>query len=269
MAISDFSSLQQRVISACVLAPIAVAALIYGGWGFILFLALAGIAMCYEWCDASLSMRKPFFTAILVIVLLAALVLAGEGEMQEAFYILMAGAALFLLLGFFMLPGKDRIWALLGPLVIGVPTLSLVLLRMMPERGFILTFGLFLVIWATDIAAYFSGKGIGGPKIAPSISPNKTWAGLVGGMIGAMIAAFLVSRTLSGEPVAAFAALGSGAICAILAQTGDFAESAWKRKFGIKDASNLIPGHGGVLDRLDGVFLTAPAFLFFLLYMNG
>jgi phosphatidate cytidylyltransferase len=126
-----------------------------------------------------------------------------------------------------------------------------------------------LVIWATDIGAYFSGKMIGGPKIAPAISPNKTWAGLIGGIISAMIVAYLVNRYLVDGQVATIWILGLGAICAILAQMGDFAESAWKRHFGIKDASNLIPGHGGVMDRLDGVFLTAPVLMVIIMFMNG
>jgi phosphatidate cytidylyltransferase len=263
--LSGLTSLQQRVISALVLAPVAVAALYFGGVYFLLFLIGAAAIMAYEWCHASLEKTLGPVTVLTALTVIAALILTNKMQFIEIVTIVFSGSLLTALLAFFVKKRDRLIWAFFGPLCVGAPVIALNAIRSNPEMGFALTFGLFLVIWATDIGAYFSGKAIGGPKIAPSISPNKTWAGLFGGMIAAMIVAYGVNVFLVGAPIAPIVILGLGAICAILAQAGDFAESAWKRQFGIKDASNLIPGHGGVMDRLDGVFLTAPSFLMLIL----
>ncbi|WP_340151568.1 phosphatidate cytidylyltransferase [uncultured Sneathiella sp.] len=268
MLLSSLTSLQQRVISALVLAPIAIAALYFGGVYFLAFLIGAAAIMAYEWCHASLETKPGILTALTAITVISALVLTYNFDIFQLVGVVISGSVLTAVATAFI-KGRARIvWSFFGPICIGVPVVALMLLRSIPETGFALTFGLFLVIWATDIGAYFSGKSIGGPKIAPSISPNKTWAGLIGGMIAAMIVAFGVNSLLIGGQVATIGILGLGAICAIFAQMGDFAESAWKRHFGIKDASNLIPGHGGVMDRLDGVFLTAPILMAILMW-NG
>ncbi len=263
MALSSLSSLQQRVISALVLAPIAIAALYFGGIFFMLFLAGAAAIMAYEWCRAGLESRLGLLTFIMAITIIAALAGSYTLRPYESVLILM-------LMGIWVTGRRSRgVSAFFGPFLIGIPVLSLMWLRDLPDIGFAIAFSLFLVIWATDIGAYFSGKTIGGPKIAPSISPNKTWAGLIGGMISAMMVAYLANHFLVKADVAPIAMMGLGAICAILAQVGDFSESAWKRHYGIKDASNLIPGHGGVMDRLDGVFLTAPLLAALMLIKNG
>lgn len=269
MAISSLSSLQQRVISALVLAPLAIAALYFGDIWFFLFLAGAAAIMSYEWCHASLETRPGLITLIMAASIIAALVFAREVAFLHLFAILLSGAVLMGIVAFASKKRDHLLAAFAGPFVIGVPVLSLLLLRDVPGSGFALTFSLFLVIWATDIGAYFSGKTIGGPKILPKISPNKTWAGLIGGMISAAIVALLANYFLVNAAISPIAMLGLGAICAILAQVGDFSESAWKRYYGIKDASNLIPGHGGVMDRLDGVFLTAPLLTGLVLINNG
>ena len=116
---------------------------------------------------------------------------------------------------------------------------------------------LLIVVWTTDTAAYVVGRGVGGPRLAPSISPGKTWSGLGGGVIGASLASVITAWALGSERWVQFA--GLGAAFAVLAQLGDLAESALKRRAGVKDSGSLIPGHGGVLDRVDGLLLTAPA----------
>ena len=269
MALSSLSSLQQRVISALVLAPIAIAALYFGGIFFMLFLAGAAAIMAYEWCRAGLESRLGLLTSIMAITVIAALAGLYALRPYESCLILLAGALLMLMVVWVTGQRNRLVSAFFGPFLIGIPVLSLMWLRDLPDIGFAIAFSLFLVIWATDIGAYFSGKTIGGPKIAPSISPNKTWAGLIGGMISAMAVAYLANHFLVKADVAPIAMMGLGAICAILAQVGDFFESAWKRHYGIKDASNLIPGHGGVMDRLDGVFLTAPLLAALMLIKNG
>lgn len=151
---------------------------------------------------------------------------------------------------------RGPLWMLLGLVYVILPCAALIWLRQTPEIGRHVVFWLFCAVWATDTGAYFAGRTIGGPKLIPSISPNKTWAGLLGGMVSAGIAGGLVASIDPAMPALSLAALA--ALVAVVAQAGDFAESAVKRYFGAKDASQLIPGHGGVLDRLDGLLFAAP-----------
>ena len=145
------------------------------------------------------------------------------------------------------------VWLLGGFIYIGLAALMLFVLRVVPlPLGNILLFAIILAVIGTDVGAYFSGRTFGGPKIAPKISPSKTWSGLAGGMLGAAVALLLVTYRAEG-----FSDLGlkllAGAMIAVIAQSGDFFESWMKRRAGVKDASNLIPGHGGLFDRADGL----------------
>src|SRR5690606_8072637 len=124
-------------------------------------------------------------------------------------------------------------------------------LRADPQLGLVAIFWLLGVVWATDSFAYFTGRAIGGPKLIPRLSPKKTWAGLLGGMAGAALAGAAVSLWLGMGSAPLLAALSAG--LAVLSQAGDFAESALKRRAGVKDSGKLIPGHGGILDRVDGL----------------
>jgi phosphatidate cytidylyltransferase len=127
------------------------------------------------------------------------------------------------------------------------------------ENGLNLTLLMLLMVWATDIGAYFAGRTIGGPKILPKISPKKTWAGLFGGMISSAITGLLFALFMDSESTLLLAILGVA--IAIVAQTGDFFESWVKRKFDVKDSGDIIPGHGGILDRIDGIMTAAPIML--------
>jgi phosphatidate cytidylyltransferase len=156
-----------------------------------------------------------------------------------------------------LVSGADRdraAWLAAGVPYAGAMALAPIVLRSDPEFGFVAMIFLFAVVWATDIAAYFVGRAAGGPKLAPRLSPNKTWSGAIGGLAGAVLAALLVVH-FSGAGGVLAAAVVAIALSAT-AQVGDLAESAMKRRFGVKDASSLIPGHGGLMDRLDG-FVTA------------
>jgi phosphatidate cytidylyltransferase len=147
-------------------------------------------------------------------------------------------------------------WMVAGLLYAGVLALAPAILRRDPSLGFAAILFLFAVVWATDIAAYFAGRAVGGPKLWPAVSPNKTWSGAIGGVIGALVAGLAVLK-VAGVPVGvglAIVALG----LSVASQAGDLLESAFKRHFGAKEAGHLIPGHGGAMDRLDG-FLTAVA----------
>jgi phosphatidate cytidylyltransferase len=147
-------------------------------------------------------------------------------------------------------------WMLLAAIYVGVACFA-ILLFSSPFLGTKLVLLPVLGVIATDVAAYFTGRAIGGPKIAPSISPSKTWSGLIGGMIAAELTVMALQKwVLMPGPAATSSYMqyfGVGASIAVTAQMGDFAESYLKRKAGVKDSGALIPGHGGVLDRLDGL----------------
>ena len=136
---------------------------------------------------------------------------------------------------------------------------------MLEWARFDLVFWLMLVTWATDIFAYFAGRAIGGPKLAPRISPNKTWAGLIGGMAGAAVVGAVAAWLFELDPIFTFA----GALMGLVAQLGDLYESRVKRRLGVKDSGTILPGHGGVLDRLDGLLPVVLVTLMLLLVILG
>jgi phosphatidate cytidylyltransferase len=161
---------------------------------------------------------------------------------------------------------RARLWAAFGPVYGGLPSVALVWLRADPAQGRTIIFWLLLVVWATDIGAYAFGRLIGGPLLLPAVSPKKTWAGLIGGALCAGVSGVGVGLTLGlAHPLVLMA--GSGAM-AVVAQAGDLAESWVKRRCGVKDSSNIIPGHGGVLDRVDGLLVVAVAVAALLLTGN-
>jgi len=153
---------------------------------------------------------------------------------------------------------ENIVWRLFGLAYVAIPCAALVWLRSVPE-GAAVVLSLLLAVWATDIGAYFAGRMLGGPKLAPAISPNKTWAGLGGGMLAAAIV-MAICVSFSPYPTGVGSAVVVGFFVAILGQAGDLFESWIKRRAGVKDSGNLIPGHGGLLDRIDGLILTTPVF---------
>lgn len=169
-------------------------------------------------------------------------------------------------------PGYGRNWKILGLLYVCAPCASLIWLRDIhiadkPNAGVHLVLYVMFVVWATDIGAYFAGRRIGGPKLAPVISPNKTWAGLGGGVVTAAIAGGLCSG-FSPYPPSFIAAMDLGIVLALISQCGDLFESWLKRRIGVKDSGSLIPGHGGLLDRVDGLVFALPVFAL-ALYLSG
>jgi phosphatidate cytidylyltransferase len=167
-------------------------------------------------------------------------------------------------------PGRETsaCWLAIGGIVLAVAGLSVVGLRF--HSGADAVMWLFGAVWATDIGAFAVGTSVGGPKVAPRVSPNKTWSGLAGGIACATLWSvafqYLALHMRGAESLAEAAALG--AVTAVVAQTGDFGVSFAKRRFGLKDSSGLIPGHGGVLDRIAGLLTTGPALALFLLAIN-
>lgn len=153
-------------------------------------------------------------------------------------------------------------WEIGGAIYITFPCISLLILRDM-EHGLLIVLWLMLVVWATDIGAFAAGKTIGGPKLLPMISPNKTWAGLAGGIASAAFTSFIIAQWLGTIHIKEFTIIGG--FLAVIAQAGDFFESWVKRYFGVKDSGTTIPGHGGLLDRADGIITVAPVVLFIAL----
>lgn len=153
--------------------------------------------------------------------------------------------------------GQPAGWLAAGVLYIGIAGIALIELRHDNFAGRANVLFLVLVVWASDIGAYMAGRAFGGPKLAPAISPNKTWSGAAGGLAGAVLVGVAAAAALA--PGGASRAAAVAAMLGIMAQAGDLLESWIKRRFDVKDTSSLIPGHGGLLDRLDGVIAAAPA----------
>jgi phosphatidate cytidylyltransferase len=250
-----------RVLSALVLAPVALAVAFFGGWGFALFWLIASIIVLAEWMTlvAAEDRRGTIMAggAALVIALglagSAASAPQGMGHTRLLTSIIIIAMGALAAAAFASAPRRG--WIAAGVPYAGAIGLSAVLLRSDSEWGFVAIVFLFAVVWITDIAAYFIGRAVGGPKLVPQISPNKTWSGAIGGALGAVIAAVLLAR-LSGLASGVALAVVAASLSAV-AQAGDVFESFIKRRFGVKDSGHLIPGHGGLMDRLDGFVAAA------------
>ena len=247
-----------RIASAAVLAPIAIGFAYIDGWLFLALCAAAAAGILWEW--TRLVADHPDRRVLLpgFATLLAALLLTGFNEPGAAAATIVIGAALA---GGTMValprrfPARNPVgWAAGGILYAGIAFLGPAVLRTDAALGFTAVLFVALTVWATDIFAYMVGRAVGGPLLWPEISPHKTWAGAIGGLLGGVAAGTLVAYA---SGIGTLAAIGVIALLlSLLTQVGDLFESAVKRRFGAKDASHLIPGHGGLMDRLDG-FLVA------------
>jgi phosphatidate cytidylyltransferase len=240
-----------RIVSALVLAPLAIAAVLIGGRPFVLFWSVAAIGVYWEWSAEIVRAPRSAQTTG-AAVLAAAGALAAAGYPGAAVLVIAAGAGALAALA-----KENRLWCAAGVLYAGVVLAGPVLLRGDPQFGAIALLYLFAVVWATDIVAFFGGRLIGGPKLAPGISPKKTWSGAVAGALGAVVAGGAVAAAASLTNL--LAAIGLALLLSAVAQAGDLGESAVKRHFGVKDSSRIIPGHGGLMDRLDGFLAAAGA----------
>lgn len=241
------SDLPVRIAVGAALIVVALGALVLGGVAFWLISVVAGLFMMAEWAELH-RVGEPAKRLALFSLSVPLAILSPWAAGPDFFALgLIAGAA------FFIVIVTRRTSLAMGIVYVALPIAALLAIRALPN-GLILAFWTLATVWATDIGAYFAGRAIGGPRLAPAISPSKTWAGLFGGMAAAL---------LSGLAFLAYAGLDVRLalitpLLAVVAQIGDLYESAVKRRAGVKDSGNILPGHGGVLDRLDGAVTVAP-----------
>lgn len=247
-----WSDLRLRVLSAAVLAPLALGCIWGGGAWFAAFVLVVSVALAQEWL-ALCRWRLTPLTLVLFASLPIAVCAAAWGT----------GAAALLILAFAWaaaVPVARRagldLLAPFGLPYLGLACVALIWLRKAPQAGLTNVVVLLLIVWASDIGAYIAGRAVGGRKLAPSISPGKTVSGAVGGLAAAM-AVGAIAAIAGGSGAIWQAALLAG-LAGCVAQAGDLFESGLKRHFGVKDSGWLIPGHGGVLDRLDALIVAAP-----------
>jgi len=240
-----------RVAAAVVMGLAAVTAAWIGGIVFVAFWWIASVVVFWEWQRIVRADRLVERLAAGALgLVLAALFALHQSVIEAAAALLLAAGALGWLAG-----PRHRIWAAAGTLYAGALVVSLGLLRASPAYGLAAILWLFAVVWGTDVAAYFAGRLIRGPRLWPSVSPGKTWSGaVVGALAGAACGLLLGGWTNRIDRL-----FWLGLATAVFSELGDLFESALKRRFGVKDSSNLIPGHGGLMDRLDA-FIAASVF---------
>jgi phosphatidate cytidylyltransferase len=244
------SELALRVCSAFVLVPLALATAYLGDWPFAVFWGVAAMGVLWEWTSLVAGTDRRFALMTGAASLALALALVVSGLSLAAVIVLAIGT----LAAAALAPAERRLWIAGGIPYAGALGLAPIVLRSDREDGFLAVIFLFAVVWTTDIAAYFIGRAAGGPKLVPQVSPKKTWSGAIGGTLAAVVVALALAKTAALAGLFAIAMLAI--VLSVFSQAGDVFESFLKRRFGAKDSSHLIPGHGGLMDRLDG-FVTA------------
>ncbi len=247
-----------RAVSALILAPLAVLAIWAGGVWFLAIMVAACCVLALEWADMSARTRPRPVAAAVGAVLVAVTATAHAGAMSPALVLLVFGAAAAGI--FAKRVSQEGIDAAYGVLYLGWPAILLIWLRDGASGdGLSWTILVFVVAWSADVMAFVVGNLLKGPKLWPRYSPNKTWSGFLGGLVAGAVAGWLIAAFIPGglgvpHPLWGFALGLAGALATM---AGDLWESALKRRFGVKDAGGLIPGHGGLLDRVDGLMFAA------------
>ncbi len=242
-----------RAMSAVVLAAVAIGLTSLGRMGFGLLVLLVSGILAWEWGGIVRGKGHDSLFAVHAMVVAAAVLLAFMGWAGAGAGLVLVGAVLVGVLA----GGETATMSALGVPYTGLPAISLVWLHADPAWGLAAILFLLLVVWSTDTCAYLAGRSLGGPKLWPQVSPNKTWSGFLGGVLSAATLAGLASFWIAGASAIRLFAIGL--LLAVVSQGGDLAESAMKRHYGVKDASSLIPGHGGFMDRVDGLVAAAAA----------
>jgi phosphatidate cytidylyltransferase len=251
----DTANLRLRVLSAAILAPVALTATWLGGLAFGALVTVAVTIGLYEWIRLVAPGSPPRIAGLACAGLVCVM---ATGTIFSALIGAMLGVVATLLVFLLAVRGHDESshneragWIALGIPYMGGSGLALLSLRATPDIGAGLAFFLLVTVWGTDIGAYVVGRIVGGPKLAPSVSPSKTWSGLLGGMALALVLGYFAATLLGARhPAVAFILCP---VLAVVAQLGDLFESYFKRRSGVKESGDLIPGHGGVLDRIDGL----------------
>jgi phosphatidate cytidylyltransferase len=238
------NNLLLRIVASLVMAPLAIAMAYAGGWLWTGLVTVAAIGLYAEWLAVIGVRNLPLLLLGVLVLLGAAWVERGHFTLVNVSIVVALGVAIAAIFS-----RERRGWAVLGIGYALAASIASSMVRRDPDSGFTALMLVLLVVWATDIGGYFAGRLIGGPKLWPQVSPKKTWAGAIGGFVASLavalgFAAFQFGKSL---PLLLLAA-----ILSVAAQFGDLFESAIKRKFGVKDSSHIIPGHGGLMDRLDG-----------------
>jgi phosphatidate cytidylyltransferase len=260
LAPAEAGTLRLRVLSALVLAPLPLIAIWLGGPFLPILTVVAAIVMAWEW--RRLCGGGPVLVGVIMLAVIAA---AFVGIWLGSCLAIVGAVAVWLAERKRL--GGAPLWTAAGSLWVGLPCIILLWLVQSGTAGRSTLFWVFAVVWATDIGAYAFGRQLGGPLLAPRWSPRKTWAGLIGGIVCAALAGWAIGGVLGAAPVLRLVLVS--AALAIVEQFGDLAESVAKRRFGVKDASGLIPGHGGLLDRLDGLLAVIPAVALLTLIGGG
>ncbi len=247
---SDSREFIIRVLMALVLAPLGVGSVVLGGYVLMLVLAILVLGAAFEWTRMAAGVERkpnPLYLSLNLLCGLAALWFASNSFLYTL-AIIALGAVVAASLS--TLAKRDRTTWVFGTVYTSLPFAAFFWVRDQAPGGEMLAIGLLVVVWTTDIAAYFAGRGFGGPLLSPLDSPNKTWTGAIGALICACLAGAAVARAIQ-APVEFWVV--ASIVISVVAQSGDLLESRLKRKFGVKDTSGFIPGHGGVLDRLDAL----------------
>jgi phosphatidate cytidylyltransferase len=238
-------NLIMRIAAALVLAPVAIVCAYVGSWLWTTLVTLATIGLFVEWLMVTCAERTLGVTLSGIVALALAAPFLAVGRVEAALVVLGLG-----LIAVAVRAPAPRPWVIGGYLYVVAAQLAAVVVRLDAKAGLSALILVLLVVWATDIGGYFAGRAIGGPKLWPRVSPNKTWAGALGGFLASLV----VATGFAGLGVAKLLPmLLISAPLSIAAQFGDLFESAVKRHFGVKDSSHIIPGHGGLMDRLDGL----------------
>jgi phosphatidate cytidylyltransferase len=287
------TNLQKRILSAAVLLPLVIAAIWFGTPWFDVLVALFAAVMAWEWTrivahERVQGVTSPvpvptapgwrFIAFFPIATAVGAVVTAGIRVVDTSIGILVANMAFSVLIAAAVgavLTGvaaavanrPKALWFMAGVPYVALPAAAVVLIRVDPDHGRAALFWIIALVVAADTGGYLVGRTVGGPKLAPRISPNKTWSGLGGAVAGAALAGLCTAFILNHTNVWMLTLIS--AVIGLVEQGGDLVESAFKRHFGVKDTSQIIPGHGGVLDRVDGLLAVAVAVLVINLWAGG
>lgn len=240
-----------RLLSGLVLAAVAIGLTWASHWSFAALVLAVSLIVSWEWSRIVRGATNDTIFVIQVVCVSAAAALSVVGLPLLALVMLLVGVILAALQGF----GEAGRLSAIGVLYAGLPAIALIWLRAQPALGLQATLYLLLCVWASDTGAYFSGRLIGGPKLMPKVSPSKTWSGFLGAIASSALVGLIFAAA---QPLVSMQrCIVTAALIAIVSQAGDLVESSLKRRFGVKDTSSLIPGHGGFMDRVDGLIAAA------------